>query len=279
MLPLLPFVFALECALGGESSNIWERTKFSLREPYCEKVARAKRKLSDAIGTDDAAALAREAEVLWPEGVAARLILAEVALRRREFALVVTILESLLVVRGDLLRDPETRWLYARALHRVGRVDDARTTFRTLVASADAIPLPGANQALLEAAILLLESPALRVEADTILERLANTNSDIPAGIARSTRELIAEPLAVSESKKKPKLPMLRASPSMIEHAMQAGWLHQEASTALRAYALEPNDRKAAISLWRTVAEKGDSFWSKIARSRLDRGLLSLAGK
>lgn len=279
MLPLLPFVFALECALGGESSNIWERTKFSLREPYCEKVARAKRKLSDAIGTDDAAALAKEAEVLWPEGVAARLILAEVAFRRREYPAVVAILESLLTSRGDLLRDPETRWLYARALHRVGRVEDARTTFRTLVGSADAIPLPGASQALLEAAMLLLETPAFRVEADTVLERLANTNSDIPSGIARSTRELTSEPVTESENKKKIKSPLLRASASMIDHATQAGWIHQEASTALRAYALEPNDRKAAIALWRTVAEKGDSVWSKIARSRLDKGPFSSAGR
>ena len=72
---------------------------------------------------------------------------------------------------------------------------------------------------------------------------------------------------------------VLRASVSMTEHATKAGWIRQEVSETLRAYALEPTDRKAAIALWRTVAEKKDSFWSKIARSRLEKGLLSLAGK
>lgn len=250
--------------------DAWQRAREPGRFVYCARLARGWARLA----FDPASALlhAEAAESAWP-GHGAPAVLAGRALLASGDAAGAVSRFDLARERGAReLGDPEVALDTARALLGAGRAADALAAYRGAVASLVLLSDDaGRRRARLEVALALAEGgPDVAPEAEALLAERDAAAPPAEHG-AHALRGLLAalggeERRAQEHLARAGRDPVADLPPTFVAFPTPL-------VAALRAFALERRDRKAARSLWEAAltGPLAGSPWAASARARVAR--------
>ena len=284
---------APECAplfkgAGGTAapvSNLWEAAKTPALASHCHRLQLG----VDAFRDQKYAAaveLAQKAELDTPGQAGPWVVRGEADARWGRPADAVAAFEKARALNGRALDDAETLDDYGAALLRLGRLDDARRTYRALLPRVGGpqglcgmkTECDAAGLAYMTAGALALEGGAKELDEAIAILREARNKSEP----GRDVRRVAALALALALDRRGDadqgkelagEVAKTKGVPSEIAGEIVARLFAPEEATAMRAIGLEQTDPAAALEAWRSYLASGGAqrVWASHAREHVAR--------
>jgi hypothetical protein len=281
---------APECAplyKGGDgaTTNIWESAKLPALKQHCEKLQLAVNALGSGHETT-AIDYANKAELDTPGQAGPWVVKGQALARREKLEDALAAFQKAKTIHARALDDPEALDDYGLVLVRLGKLDDARKAFRSLLPrisgtqglcglssecdaagraylTAGALALEAGTQSLDEAVAMLREARA-KSDSTGVLRRvcaLALALALDRRGDADQAREIVADVVST------------KGIPSEISSEILVRLPFPEEATAMRALGLEGTQPAASIEAWKAYLTGGGEkrTWATHAKDHLKK--------